>query len=61
MWCFSVQGLYEYVRPSWEERLPPVVASDAEMKSFGITTPDRPTATSNAVTALHVDSTELPV
>jgi len=54
-----MQGLYEYVRPSWEERPRPKVG-EFDMKSFGSTTPDRPTAANNAVTELQVDGNVLP-
>ena len=54
-----LQGLYEYVRPSWEERLHPAVG-ELDMKSFGNTTPDRPTSTDNATMEVHADGTVLP-
>jgi len=56
----AMQGLFEYVRPSWEERPRPKVG-EFDMKSFGSTTPDRPTATNIAVTELQIDGTVLPV
>jgi len=54
-----LQGLFEYVRPSWEER-PRPCAAELDLKSFGSTTPDRPTATDTAVSELKVDGTVLP-
>jgi hypothetical protein len=38
------QGLFEYVRPAWEERARPKVA-DMDLKTFGATVPQRPTIT----------------
>ena len=56
---FLLQGLYEYVRPSWEERPRPAV-DELDMKSFGSTTPDRPTSTDNATMKVRADGTVLP-
>ena len=36
------QGLYEYVRPSWEARPRPANV-DLDLKTFGATIPQRPT------------------
>ena len=54
-----LQGLYEYVRPSWEERPRPTVG-ELDMKSFGSTTPDRPTSTDNAMMEVQTDGAVLP-
>jgi len=56
---YALQGLYEYVRPSWEERPRPKV-DEFDMKSFGSTTPAWPTGTDSAVTELQIDGTVLP-
>ena len=57
--CYATQGLYEYVRPSWEQRPRPKV-DGFDMKSFGSTTPHRPTAADGASTALQTGATVLP-
>jgi len=56
---YALQGLYEYVRPSWEERPRPKV-DEFDMKSFGSTTPAWPTGTDSTVTELQIDGTVLP-
>jgi len=56
---FLFQGLFEYVRPAWEKRPRPTVG-ELDMKSFGSTTPDRPTSTGNAVAEFQIDGTEFP-
>ena len=56
---YAMQGLYEYVRPSWEERPRPKV-DELDMKSFGSTTPAWPTGTDSTVTELQIDGTVLP-
>jgi hypothetical protein len=41
-----MQGLYEYVRPRWEDRPRPEVGQ-FDVKNFGSTVPNRPTVCDN--------------
>ena len=47
------------MRPSWEERARPEVG-ELDLKSFGSTTPDRPTSTDTAVMEVKTNGTVLP-
>ena len=58
--CFYVwQGLYEYVRPTWEDRVYPDLGA-VNLKTFGSTLPSRPTMENNLMSQLTVNGTAIP-
>ncbi|KAK6170273.1 hypothetical protein SNE40_018701 [Patella caerulea] len=50
------EGLYEYVRPSWEERARPSDVENFNVKTFGNTLPPRPSVTDNSPAATETDT-----
>ncbi|XP_041351976.1 aldehyde dehydrogenase family 16 member A1-like [Gigantopelta aegis] len=53
------EGLFEYVRPAWEERARPGPL-EVNLKTFGSTVPPRPTVADNDVKSISVDGMAMP-
>ncbi|ELT96808.1 hypothetical protein CAPTEDRAFT_177352 [Capitella teleta] len=53
------EGLFEYVRPAWDQRAKPTVA-DFDLKKFGETVAERPTISNNAVIEVQSNGIKLP-
>ena len=54
-----LQGLFEYVRPSWEGR-PRPTPGDVNMKTFGGTVAQRPTISNAANSSVSVNGLSVP-
>ena len=54
-----VQGLYEYVRPAWEERPRPKNFT-LDVKKFGAMVQQRPTITNHESVNVNVDGVNMP-